>query len=274
VSRHAYLGPPGTYCEVALGRLTGDDIEPVPYRNERDAILAVAAGDVARAVVPIENALEGAVTGTLDTLALETREVTILKEVVVEVEHCLVAAPGVTLAQVAAVVSHPQALAQCRRWLGEHLPDAAQLAATSTAQAVRSVAATTDQAAIGTRHAAELYGCDVLAESVEDEPGNATRFVLLGPVGERVDGAPGRTTIVFHGGGDVAPGWLVACLSEFAQRGVNLTKIESRPRKIGLGHYLFVIDAEGEPDAVEAAIAALAGHCEEVRVLGSYPVNR
>jgi prephenate dehydratase len=266
--RAGFLGPAGTYSEVALRALL-PDAEGVPLRSEREAILAVERGELDTAVVPIENALEGAVTGTLDALALETREAQVVAETIVPVQHCLIAKVGGD--EVREVVSHPQALGQCRRFLGEHLPGVVEVAATSTAEAVRGLRGGTGQAAIGTRRAADLYDCAVLKAGIEDEPGNATRFVQVAR-GAITDPEADATTIVFHGGGDAAPGWLVRCLDEFARRGVNLSKIESRPRKVGLGHYLFVLDCAGAASApdVAAAVEALRGHCASVRVLGSY----
>jgi prephenate dehydratase len=182
----------------------------------------------------------------------------------------------VARADVAAVVSHPQPLGQCRRYLARELPGARAVAATSTAEAVRTVAASEEPwAAIGTTTAARLHGCVVLDEAIEDEHGNVTRFVWVaaaGRAGSPPAGATAKTSIVFHGAGDASPGWLVRCLSELAFRGLNMVRIESRPLKRQLGHYLFLVDFEGPEDAPEAAdaIAALGRHCEEVRVLGSY----
>jgi prephenate dehydratase len=189
--------------------------------------------------------------------------------------------------EVRTVLSHPQATGQCARFLAEQLPAAAVLAAASTADAVRAVAADgalagdPPHAAIGTRHAAALYGATVLAEGIEDDADNATRFAWITRRGATKAGtvpvAPARTlvktSLVFWGGGDLAPGWLVDCLGEFSSRALSLTRIESRPRRIGLGHYMFFCDVlgpAGEP-AMDAAIAGLRGHCEAVRVLGSFP---
>lgn len=273
---YAYLGPAGTNCEEALLALAaGAEIDARPHGSEREAILALDGGAVDRAVVPIENALEGAVTGTLDTLTLDARDVRIVAEVVLPIEHCLVAAPGTEVADVEVVVSHPQALAQCRRFVAGEL-GARERAATSTAEAVRDVVGKPGQAAIATARAAGLYGGTILRRGIQDDDGNATRFVLLARSADAAaaddPGAPHRTTVVFWGGGDEAPGWLVRCLAEFADRGVSLTKIESRPRKVGLGHYLFVVDARGaeHDEPVAAALRELGRHCQEVRVLGSY----
>jgi prephenate dehydratase len=242
----------------------------VPRPTVRDAILALAGGDVERAIVPVESATEGSVDETLDTLAIDAPAVTIVREVVRPVRHHLVAAPGVGWSDVAAVASHPQALAQCARFLRTELPAAAHVPASSTAEAVRAASGPT--AAIGTEPAAALYGRTVLRSGIEDNPGNETRFVVLAPAGTDVAGAD-KTSIVFWGGGATEPGWLVRCLSEFAFRGVNLTRIESRPRKAALGAYMFFVDCGGGTgDApVAGALEGLRAHCEGVRVLGSYP---
>jgi prephenate dehydratase len=277
--RLGYLGPPGTFSEEAV-RASGqaDGAELVPYGSIFDTVMAVEAGDVDRALVPIENAVGGAVNATLDALAVETRDVVIVGETVLAIRNCLVAARPMDLGEIRVVVSHPQPLAQCARFLRLELPDAEVRAATSTAEAVRGVAASPEPwAALGTRLAAELYGGHVLRDRVDDEPDNETRFVWLARAGSpppRNGGAVAwKTSVVFAGAGDASPGWLVRCLSEFAFRGVNLTKIESRPRRGRLGHYLFLVDLEGRADQgpVAEAVAGLHGHCEEVRVLGTYP---
>jgi prephenate dehydratase len=277
--RLGYLGPPGTFSEEAV-RASGqaDGAELVPYGSIFDTVMAVEAGDVDRALVPIENAVGGAVNATLDALAVETRDVVIVGETVLAIRNCLVAARPMDLGEIRVVVSHPQPLAQCARFLRLELPDAEVRAATSTAEAVRGVAASPEPwAALGTRLAAELYGGHVLRDRVDDEPDNETRFVWLARAGSpppRDGGAVAwKTSVVFAGAGDASPGWLVRCLSEFAFRGVNLTKIESRPRRGRLGHYLFLVDLEGRADQgpVAEAVAGLHGHCEEVRVLGTYP---
>jgi prephenate dehydratase len=276
VTRLGYLGPAGTFTHAALVASGHAHDGAVPFATERETILAVAAGEVDAGLVPIENSLEGGVNATLDTLALDAPEARIVGEEVLPVSHVLAARDGTTLGRIAAVVSHPQALAQCRRFLREALPGARAVAATSTAEAMRTVAESPEPwAAIGTRVAAELYGCTILRERIEDEPGNETRFVWVGRAGGAGlgDSGPWKTSLVFHGAGDAAPGWLVRCLSEFAFRGINLSRIESRPRKQRLGHYLFLADLEGrdtDPPVAEA-IAGLRGHCEMVRVLGSYP---
>jgi prephenate dehydratase len=272
--RCAYLGPAGTHSEEALRASAPADAEAIPYPTIYDAVIAVQEGAVDRAVVPIENALEGSVAVTLDTLTLEAGGVRIEAEVVQPIHHCVLAREEISLSTVERVVSHPQATAQCARFLREHLPNAEHVRAPSTADAVMTVCRSEDRSvALGSILAAELYGCHIVATNVEDHPDNVTRFVWLAP--EDAVGRPGddpKTSIVFWGGGDQSPGWLVDVLNEFSGRGVNLTRIESRPRRTGLGHYFFFVDLEGATGSgrVDDALDAVRGHVEELRVLGSY----
>ncbi len=273
--RFAYLGPAGTFSEeAARSAPDGAGAQLVAMRGVRETVIAVADGSVDRAVVPIENSLEGPIGVTLDTLA-EEHEVTIVGELVLAVSPCLIAREPIELARIERVVSHPQPLAQCARFLRDRLPAAEVVAVASTAEAVRVVAAEpAPWAALGTRRAAELYGATVLVDGTEDEPGNETRFVWLAHATAEPDGAPAtKTSLAFWGPGDASPGWLVRCLSEFAFRGVNLTKIESRPMRAQLGHYRFFVDCEGDARTapVRDAVAGLQAHCERVKVLGSYP---
>jgi prephenate dehydratase len=277
--RLGYLGPPGTFSEEAVrASPLADGAELAPFGSIRETIAAVEAGAADLALVPIENALEGGVSATLDALADEDRAVAIVGETVLAIRNCLIAARDLAVPEVSVVLSHPQPLAQCDRFLRAELPGADVRPAASTAEAVRTVAATDEPwAALGPRGAAARYGCIVLRDGVDDDPGNATRFVWLAPPGSPPpvagDARAWKTSVLFAGAGDAQPGWLVRCLSEFAFRGVNLTKIESRPRRARLGHYLFHVDMEGRADAapVADAVAALRSHCEEVRMLGTYP---
>jgi prephenate dehydratase len=273
--RVAYLGPAGTHSEEALRASAPPGTEEVPYPTIYDAVMAVHDGTVDTAIVPIENALEGSVAVTLDTLALEAGDVRIAAEVVHPIHHCAIAPAELSLSRVERVVSHPQATAQCAHFLREHLPGAEHVSAPSTAEAVLSVCESADgrSVALGSRLAAELYDCHVVAENVEDHPDNVTRFVWLAPADAVSEpGEDAKTSVVFWGGGDQSPGWLVDLLGELSSRGVNLTRIESRPRRTGLGHYMFFADLEGAAGAapVSEALEALAGHVEELRVLGSY----
>jgi len=277
--RVGYFGPEGTFTQEALiADTAGREIEMVPLPTIYDTIMAVDAGQVQRALVPIENSLEGSVNATLDALAMETEDVAIVGEVVQPIRHCLIARAPLALDEIEAVVSHPQATAQCARFIRTRLPRAQVLPGTSTADAVRMVAEHAGAwAALGNRVAAERYGCEVLLAGVEDVAGNETRFVWLARAGEDAGhrgAGPFKTAIVFWGVGAEAPGWLVACLSAFAERGVNLTRIESRPRKQGLGRYMFFVDLEGRSDEahVAAGLAALGAHVERLRVLGTFPV--
>jgi prephenate dehydratase len=276
--RAAYLGPPGTFSEEALAA-AAPHWEGVPLGTLRDVVLAVQRGEVERAIVPFENALEGGVDPVLDALALAAPDVALIGEHVQPVVHHLVGPPGLTLDRVEAVLSHPQALGQCARWLAERLPGAITLPAASTADAVREVAREPRgaRAAIGPRVAAERYGGELLASAIEDEPGNATRFALLAPAAAAPappqEGAAAKTALVYWGAGSGSPGWLVDCLHGFASRGVNLVRIESRPLRRGMGQYMFFLDLEGSlaSSPVADAVAELRTHAEVVRVLGSFP---
>jgi len=285
VTRVAYLGPEGTNSHEALlaaARATGIACEPASMTTIYDCVMAVQEGEAARAFVPLENALEGSVNATLDALAVETDDVAIIGEHVHPIHTCLIAKDQLALDAVAAVISHPQSIGQCAHFLRTRLPHATVLAASSTAEAVRRVSEDGGAtAALGSRTAAELYGCEVLCADVDDAAGNETRFVWLArrdavaaDVGPSAHG-PWKTAVVFWGVGAEAPGWLVRCLSEFAFRGVNLTRIESRPRKQGLGRYMFFIDLEGRAEAgpVAEALEALRAHVEHLRVLGSFPAT-
>ena len=283
--RVGFLGPEGTYTHQALCDAPAPPgFTAVPQATIYGTIMAVHDGGVELALVPIENALEGSVDVTLDTLASDAAAVTIIGETVQRIRNCLISATPVGVGEIATVFSHPQATAQCARFLRTELAGATIVAASSTAEAVRAVAAAGDptQAALGNRLAAELYGATVLREDVDDEPDNVTRFVWLAR-SERADElralvAQGeerpdtKTSIVFWGGGDEAPGWLVSCLAELSERDISLTRIESRPRRVGLGHYMFFADLEAAAadPALGAAIAGLRGRCQEVRLLGSY----
>jgi prephenate dehydratase len=281
--RVAYFGPEGTFTHEAVlaGVAAVPGVELVACPTIYDTIFAVHDGRCERALVPIENSLEGSVNATLDTLAIDTEDVAIVGELVHPIRQCLIARRPLELDQITVVVSHPQPLGQCTRFLRTRVPAAQVMTAASTADAVRRVADSPEPwAALGNRVAAGLYGCEVLRADVEDVAGNETRFVWLarvgtppGAIGETEPRGPWKTAIVFWGLGSEAPGWLVDCLSEFARREVNMTRIESRPRKQGLGRYMFFVDVEGrdtEPHVAEG-LAGLGERVEVLRVLGSFP---
>ena len=275
--RVAFLGPAGTFTEEALRASGPGGVEEVPYPTVYETVMAVQEGAADRAVVPIENSLEGSVTATLDALAGEAEDVRIAAEVLHPIHHCLIAKRELGLDEVERVFSHPQATAQCARFLHDRLPAAERVSATSTAEAVRLVADSDEPwAALGPRLSADLYDCRLLEESVEDRPDNVTRFVWLAPAGAAGDAPPSKTSIVFWGFNDDSPGALVAVLSELSDRGINLTKIESRPRRVQLGHYMFFADLDGaaEENPVREALEALGKRVETLRILGSYPAGR
>jgi prephenate dehydratase len=235
--------------------------------------MAVHDGRAERAVVPIENSLEGGVAATLDALATEAADVRIVAELIHPIHHCLVAGRELALEDVTRVVSHPQAMSQCASLLRGPLAAAERVSSVSTAEAARAVSGSGEPwAALASRLAGELYGCVLLRENVEDSGDNETRFVWLAPAGQPEQTGADKTSIVFWGFNDESPGALVNVLRELSDREINLTRIESRPRRVGLGHYMFFADLEGgaSEERVAEALGALEARVEELRVLGSY----
>lgn len=278
-----YLGPEGTFTEEALlGNVATGAVLPVAVASIRDGVMAVQERRLRWALVPLENSVEGSVPVTLDTLAGDAPDVSIVGEAVLPVRHNLIAPRPIALRRIHTVVSHPHVPGQCVRFLSTDLAHAKVVAASSTAEAVRLVAerATGTEAAIGTELAAEIYGCTVLASGIQDRADNETRFVWLArsedaqpPRMRRPEAESFRTSILFWGAGAGRSGWLVRCLDAFAEREINLTRIESRPMRERLGQYIFFVDLEGSlaDAAVDAAVRSLRELCEHVRVLGSYP---
>ncbi|MEY2430501.1 MAG: prephenate dehydratase [Acidimicrobiaceae bacterium] len=272
--RVGYLGPPGTFSEQAL--MTQADLaasELVDLASITDVIDAVVAGDVDLGVVPLENAIEGAVNVTLDTITFDA-DVLIQREIVISVQMNLLGLPGAQLADIERVLSIPIATAQCRSFLRKELNSATMLASNSTAEAARQLIEEGDNrtAAIGTALAAEIYGLEVLAVDIEDHPENETRFGVLAR-----DGIPGptghdKTTIVVFQKAD-EPGSLLTILQEFAARAINLTNLHSRPTKRGLGNYCFLIELEGHlsDELVADCLRDLKSKQADVKFLGSYP---
>ncbi len=277
--RIAYLGPAGTFTEDALREvgIGGGRADLQPAATIHDAILAVEQGKADRAFVPFENSIEGSVRATLDALAFDAERVTIVGEHDFTVRAMLLARESLTLERISVVLSHPQPLAQCARFLRENLPNAELRSVSSTSEAARLVGESEEPwAAIGARAAAELYGCTILREGIEDEPNNVTRFVWIAPSDTEPEGdGSWKTSLVFSELGEDHPGALVEALQEFSSRSVNLTRIESRPLRSELGRYMFFCDLEGaESDpAVSEAISALRAKAESVRILGSYPIR-
>jgi prephenate dehydratase len=275
--RVTYLGPPGTFSEDALRAAIGDEkVEAMPSASVYDAIVAVREGTADRALVPFENSIEGAVTATLDTLAFDADDLALVGEYDLPISHCLIARQELPLETIEVVLSHPQASAQCARFIRENLPQAEVRAAASTAEAVRIVAESDRAwAALGTESAAGLYGAAVLRQGVEDETDNITRFVWVARQGTSPAGSgPWRTSLVFSELGEDHPGALVEALQVVSNRDINMTRIESRPLRRGLGRYQFFLDIEGAAgdEPLTSAIEELRSKAETVRVLGSWPI--
>ncbi len=282
MSRIAYLGPAGTFTEAALiqlitaGLVPGCDrntARPAPADSTPAALDAVRAGDVDYACVPIENSIEGGVLPTLDNLAMGS-PLQVFAETTLDVSFSIVIRPGRSATDVRTVAAHPVAAAQVRRWLADRMPTAEVVPANSNAAAAQQVAAGQADAGVSTALAAGHCGLDTLADGVIDEPNARTRFVLVGPPGPpSVRTGADRTSVVLRI--DNAPGALVAALAEFANRGIDLTRIESRPTRAQLGTYLFFLDCVGHIDdvAVGEALRALQHRCADVRYLGSWPTG-
>jgi prephenate dehydratase len=270
----SFLGPAGTFTEEAL--FTQPDYasaDLVPAATLSEALEAVESGRATLAFVPIENSIEGAVNATVDSLVFEV-DLLIQREVVLDIHLHLAAQPGTELGDITRVLSIPVASAQCRRYLAAQVPNAEIVATNSTAEAARIVSQETrpGSAALAPLLAAKLYGLDVIAESVEDHSDNQTRFVALAPVGLPAPTGHDKTSIVCFQRED-RPGSLHGILSEFAARSINLTKLESRPSKRGLGNYCFLIDLEGHlaDEVVADCLRVLHAELAGVKFLGSYP---
>jgi prephenate dehydratase len=274
--RYAYLGPEGTFTEAAVAALArsrpGSDMQPVPCASVGATLAAVRSGVADRAVVPIESSVEGIVTATVDDLA-GAGDVLIRAETRLPIEFALLAREGTALADVKTVGGHPQAEAQCRRWLAASLPGREWVPYPSNAEAARRAAEGELDAALASAAAAGRYGLTVLAPEVHDRSNAVTRFVEVAPAGSlpAPTGAD-RTSLAAFLRDDHA-GALMEILTEFAVRGINLSTIQSRPTGDGLGRYYFFIDCEGHiGDArVGEAMMGMRRVCAEVRFLGSYP---
>ncbi len=274
MSAYAYLGPAGTFTEAALNQLVKLGDTKLAFANTTAALDAVRSGAVVGALVPIENSVEGFVARTLDELVIG-EPLVITAETTLPVEFALIAQPGVALAEITKIATHPHAEAQCRTFIAKHLPHAEMLNSSSTAAAVEEIAQSKDRTrgAIAAKVAADHYGLEVLSENIGDNSGAVTRFVLvtkIGKINERT--GHDRTSLAIFIGADHA-GALLEILNEFAVRGVNLTFIQSRPTGAELGSYHFLIDVEGHIlDArIGDALMGLKRICEDVRFLGSYP---
>ena len=273
-TRIGFLGPFGTFTEQALmsqADLAAGDL--VPYRTIPDVLDAVEAGEVAYGFVAIENSIEGMVNLAQDELVFN-HSLLIQREVVLDIEHCLVAQAGTTLADVKVVLSIPVATAQCHAYLREHVGAAEVRATNSTAEGARLVSEMgAGVAAVAPRSAARVYGLDVVAADIADHPGNQTRFVLVGRTGIPAPTGHDRTGLVVYQRAD-EPGSLISILQEFAARRINLSNLQSRPTKGGgLGDYCFIIYADGHvaDELLADAMRSLRSKQGRVKFLGSYP---
>ena len=271
--RFGYLGPAGTFTEAALRTLpAATRADLTPYPSVVAALEAVRSGDADGAMVPFENSVEGSVATTLDELA-HGEPLQVVREVLLPVRFALLARPGTARSDVRVVATHPHAEAQCRRWLRQVLPEAVVVLAPSTAEAARAVGEGRYDAAVAAPLAAERYRLQVLAEDVQDSEGAVTRFVLVCRPGAVSAPTGADRTSVFAFIAHDRPGALLALLTEFAVRGVNLSRIESRPTGQRLGQYFFSLDCDGHlvDERVGETLSALRRVCSEVRVLGSWP---
>ncbi|TYQ26586.1 prephenate dehydratase [Pseudanabaena sp. UWO310] len=273
----AYLGPAGTYSEIAALRylqLSYPDLEPdnaqmIPYSTIPQAIDAAERGQVEVAVVPIENSIQGGVTMTLDSL-WQSESLQIQQAIVLPIAHALISCAQ-NLEDIQTVYSHPQSLAQCQRWLEHHLPKARQIATDSNTDRLHQVAEDATLAAIASKYAAEIYNLPILNFPINDRPDNCTCFLVLGRTSPTTQGT--HSSLAFSLDRN-RPGALVKTLSVFAERQINLSRIESRPTKRSLGEYIFFIDVEApiaDPN-LDEALEELKNVTENLKILGSYAI--
>jgi prephenate dehydratase len=274
--RLGFLGPRGTFTEQALSTqadLTDMDLVTMPTMP--DVLIAVDDNALDLGFVAIENAIEGTVNVTIDTLAFDV-DLVIQREVVIPVEMCLLVKPGTRLDQIREIVSFGHASAQCRRWLRANLPNAEIQTARSTAEGAESVAvaASNTIAAIANSLAAATYGLEILASGIEDHPENSTRFVVVSKGVIPPPSGHDKTTVVVYQRAD-KPGSLLAILQEFAARSINLTLLLSRPTKRSLGEYCFVLDLEGHiaDPVIGDCLRTLHATQGGIKFLGSYPAG-
>lgn len=272
---YAFLGPMGTFSDMAVRALVERgslpvDYEPLPCDSLPEVFEAVERGKADYGVVPIENSLEGSVTAVLDALAFTSRA-EILGEIAIDIHQSLLLHPDASLEDVACIASHTQGIGQCRRWINQNLPGRQLRLADSTAAAAEMAAADKSIAAIASTLAAKIVGVDVYEEAIEDNLSSQTRFVIIGKGPVAHDG-PGKSTLALFMNAD-RPGTLQMILSELFFAGVNLTMVQSRPMKRDLGDYMFFMDIDGYADEpnIQIALNCLRMKMREVKVIGSYP---
>lgn len=269
-----YLGPVGTYCQEAVEKFMGAEKEYIliEFATIYDALSAVVNEQIECAMVPIENSIEGSVNVTLDLIAGNDK-LKIKGEIIIPIIHNLLAKKGTELGNIKVVLSHPHALAQCQKYLREKLLNVETRFALSTADAAREVANSglNNQAAIANKKAAEVYGLEVIAEGIQDERNNMTRFIMVGLNDSMIRTGYDKTSIIFSL--EDRPGSLYRILDIFNLWDINLTKIESRPAKSQLGKYIFFVDLEGhrEEQDVKDALTMVNRKTSFFRIIGSYP---
>ena len=270
VRKIAYLGPPGTYSEQAAKQWNNVD-ELLPVESIPAVAKSVEEGEAYQGVVPIENSIEGGVTFTLDLL-IHDSTLSICGEVIIPINHYLMAQKEIDLKSITTVFSHPQSLGQCRQFLLNNIPQATLVASLSNAKAVEEMLdSTPNSAAISSERSANLYEATVLQKNVEDNPNNETRFVILSHDDHEIT-SNDKTSLCFEFDGD-SPGILSESLTEFAARNINLVKIESRPNKRRLGRYVFLVDIDGHRKTIEVkqALDSLQKKVSMLKIFGSYP---
>lgn len=275
----AFLGPKGTYSDEAARifaqKISGNISEFVECPSFNEIYEAVERGRCEFGVMPIENSLEGAVTATLDAFAFRSG-VSIVGSTVINIHHCLLLHPEATLDDITTIASHPQALAQCRRYLNEHFPHQVRMSTASSAEAAQLASTDKHIASISSKFAGELFNCKIQQEGIEDHFGNQTKFVLIARQGHQpvLEGNRMKTSLALFMHSD-KPGALLMILSEFAFANINLTMIQSRPTKQGLGEYMFFVDIDGSQNdpEVKTALDCLRLKLREVKILGTYPVD-
>ncbi len=265
----AFLGPEGSYSHQATYAVFSQDAQLIPKKDIESVINEVAAGRAELGVVPVENSTEGMINRTLDMMV--TSRLFVSREIMLPIRNCLLS--KTSMDKIEQVFSHPQGLAQCRHWLMDNLPDARTIETASTSDAAVAAAKQHNAAAIASSLAAELYGLSILAENINDLSENITRFWVLSRTRNQIAG-PAKTSIIVTL--ENIPGALYNAIGIFAGKGINLTKIESRPSKKNPWEYLFFIDFQGnlEEDNVKAAIKEITSYTRDVIILGSYPEGR
>ncbi|AFY49992.1 prephenate dehydratase [Nostoc sp. PCC 7524] len=277
----AHLGPPGTYAEQAtiiyvkwLTQNTGMETVLRPYPSIAQSLKAVAQGETQLAVVPVENSIEGSVTMTMDTL-WQIDSLRIKSALVMPIAHALISC-ATSLDRIKTVYSHPQGLAQCQNWLGEFLPTVQLIPSNSTTEALQTLQHDLTTAAIASARAAQIYNLPILANNINDYPENCTRFWVISQTASDIIQHfpvqnPSHTSIAFSVPANV-PGALMKPLQVFAQLGINLSRIESRPTKRSLGEYLFFIDLEAAVDTpkMQSALGEINAYTEVLKIFGSY----